>query len=365
MKESKARRRKAVVKMRGPVWRMFCSSLDSSIARFRLPQKAVGVCFSGGPDSLALLKLTQEWCRQRRARLVALHVNHALREEADEEAVWLEGQLQRLKVEMLQRRLVWGTGCGARDATHAKARELRHAALAGMASEAEVGLLLMAHHADDVAETFVERLHMASGLAGLARPIPQVGTLMRPHENVAVVRPLLGVRKSELVALVGDQQFLSDRYNRDPRFLRSRIRQKLEENSGLTEELLGVLDWMRAEWDVVEDHADALEMKYCRNDEVVAADILDHVRPRKGATVEGIAARAVITNLTTRVRPQALVMRSTVLDHLLDWMNVVSASKEGSFKWSEGGVLVVYRRKKHSFLVTEADQIKRATRIQH
>jgi tRNA(Ile)-lysidine synthase len=72
-------------------------------------------------------------------------------------------------------------------------REARHAAYRRFAREWRADAVLLAHQADDRAETLLIRLLAGSGPTGLAaiRPVERVGSL-------TLARPLLGVRRAEL-----------------------------------------------------------------------------------------------------------------------------------------------------------------------
>ena len=82
-----------------------------------------------------------------------------------------------------------------------------------------------AHHADDQAETLLMRLLRGAGVGGLGATKAR-----RPlSDQVMLVRPLLGWRKSGLVDLVAQAGLnpVDDPSNRDPRHDRSRIRNLL------------------------------------------------------------------------------------------------------------------------------------------
>jgi len=84
-----------------------------------------------------------------------------------------------------------------------------------------------AHHADDQAETLLMRLLRGAGVGGLGATRAK-----RPlSDQVMLVRPLLGWRKSELVGLVAQAGLdpVDDPSNRDPRHDRSRIRNLLQD----------------------------------------------------------------------------------------------------------------------------------------
>jgi tRNA(Ile)-lysidine synthase len=113
----------------------------------------------------------------------------------------------------------------------AAARAMRYRLLNEWAVDRGLGAIATAHHADDQAETLLMRLLRGSGVGGLG------GTRARRalSEEVLLIRPLLGWRKSELEAQVREAGLTpaDDPSNRDPRHDRSKIRQ-----------LLGKADWL-------------------------------------------------------------------------------------------------------------------------
>lgn len=91
--------------------------------------------------------------------------------------------------------------------------------------------LLTAHHLDDQAETLLMRLARGSGVGGLAairarRPLVAGG-------SASVYRPLLGWRRAELAAFVAALDTVDDPSNRDLRFDRAQLRNRLPQMQGL------------------------------------------------------------------------------------------------------------------------------------
>ena len=184
--------------------------------------KRVGVAVSGGPDSLALLLLA---AAARPGLIEAATVDHALRAESRAEAQMVASICRKLDVPHAILPADWSEPPTAN--IQAEARTMRYRLLAGWAEELDLPALATAHHADDQAETLLMRLARGAGVRGLG------GTRARRQltEAVALIRPLLSWRKSELVALVEDAGLepVDDPGNRDPRHDRSRIRQALEQ----------------------------------------------------------------------------------------------------------------------------------------
>jgi tRNA(Ile)-lysidine synthase len=101
---------------------------------------------------------------------------------------------------------------------------VRYRLLAEAARRAGASAIVTAHTLDDQAETVLFRLARGSGLTGLAgmrRSGPVPGA-----DKLTLIRPLLGVAKSRLVATLRAENipFAEDPSNRDPRFTRPRLR---------------------------------------------------------------------------------------------------------------------------------------------
>lgn len=193
---------------------------------------------SGGPDSMALLRLAALW-RDRGAG-PALHVatvDHGLRENSAREAAQVAQWSQNLGVphEILR----WEGEKPVADLQR-KAREARFRLLFAHARAIGAQGVVLAHHLDDQAETVLMRCARGSGVAGLAGMARE----QRFAEGLAL-RPLLGTRKAELIAFcrAHHQPFFEDPSNLDPRFARARWRAAAPElqRLGLTPEHLGRL----------------------------------------------------------------------------------------------------------------------------
>ncbi len=101
------------------------------------------------------------------------------------------------------------------------ARHARYEALAAHAGAVGASAIATAHTSDDQAETVLFRLMRGSGIGGLAGIAAQ-----RPMGALTLLRPLLGRRKAELVAICREAGvgFVEDPSNSDPRFARARLR---------------------------------------------------------------------------------------------------------------------------------------------
>ncbi|NLH80008.1 MAG: tRNA lysidine(34) synthetase TilS, partial [Phyllobacteriaceae bacterium] len=142
---------------------------DEALTAFSptLGRSGVALAVSGGADSLSLLHL---WADARALapnlpRAVVLTVDHRLRPEAAAEAAFVaEVAADR---GLAHRTLAW-VGAKPTANLQAEARAARRLLLVEAAADLGLDTLLLAHHADDQAETFLSRLARGSGVVGLA-----------------------------------------------------------------------------------------------------------------------------------------------------------------------------------------------------
>ena len=176
----------------------------------------VGV--SGGADSVALLHALLALRPHLGLTLHVLHVNHALRAEADSEAAFVESLGLRWGVPVMVERVHVGAEPG--ESLEAQARRQRYAAFAKQARALGASRVALGHTADDQAETVLMRLLEGAGPRGLAG-IPPVRSCF--------IRPLIEIRRREIEAELegAGLAWVEDPSNRDPKFLRNRIRHDL------------------------------------------------------------------------------------------------------------------------------------------
>ncbi|WP_398483905.1 tRNA lysidine(34) synthetase TilS [Tardiphaga sp.] len=181
---------------------------------------ALILAVSGGPDSVALLWLAARWRRslKRGPVLTVVTVDHGLRPESAREA----RDVKRLAASLdLPHRTMRWTGDKPRRGIPAAARTARYALLADAARKAGAAHVMTAHTRDDQAETVLMRMARGSGLAGLGAM-----SMETERDGIRIVRPLLQVSKSQLIATLGKAKlgFVVDPTNADPNFTRPRLR---------------------------------------------------------------------------------------------------------------------------------------------
>ncbi|HEX6505614.1 MAG TPA: tRNA lysidine(34) synthetase TilS [Terriglobales bacterium] len=253
------------------------------------PGDRVGVAVSGGPDSVALLRLLLELRKELGIVLSVVHLNHKLRgAESDADAEFVCGLAREHKLQLRST-----TADVAEHASRAgisietAARELRYQffrELLGGSSDdkslpdQDTGLsdpsspvrirgrlldkIVTGHTLDDQAETVLMRIIRGTGMRGLRAIQPRL-EVETEYGTAEIVRPLLEVRRQELQQYLRDigQSWREDTSNRDPKFTRNRVRQVLlpllerEFNPAITQRLAEFAEIARGEEDFWENEA--------------------------------------------------------------------------------------------------------------
>jgi tRNA(Ile)-lysidine synthase len=167
---------------------------------------------SGGADSVALLVLAVD----AGLRPLAVHVDHGLRPESRGEQDHVAELAAHVGAAFDGRTVHIEPGSN----TEARARDARYAALEAARVEYGASAVLVAHTADDQAETVLLNVLRGSAAAGLAGMRARRGT---------IVRPLLTTRRFELVALCHALALsvLHDPMNDDETFRRVALRRRV------------------------------------------------------------------------------------------------------------------------------------------
>jgi tRNA(Ile)-lysidine synthase len=181
-----------------------------------LPGESAVVACSGGPDSTALVDALARLAPPRRLALTVAHVDHGLREGSASEVGHVAGLAESRGLRFRALTVSVAAGASLQD----RARQARHAALRSLAAELGAGAIALGHTADDQAETVLMRMLSGASPRGLRAMGARDGVL---------ARPLLRLWRDELAAYCAavGLQVIDDPSNRDPRFLRSRVRHQL------------------------------------------------------------------------------------------------------------------------------------------
>jgi len=180
----------------------------------------IAVAVSGGPDSLALMHLSNRYALNNNINLTVLSIDHGIRAESSKEIVWLKKVAKKNKINFYSTKLKKKINSSN---TLSKARTLRYEALSKYCNKKKIKFLLTAHHLDDEIENFLMRLIRGSGVKGLSSL--KVKSRYK-NTKLILVRPLLEYSKKSLVAYLSEQKqvYINDRTNYNNKYDRSRIR---------------------------------------------------------------------------------------------------------------------------------------------
>lgn len=182
------------------------------------------VAVSGGRDSVVML----HWLiSQGRQQLIVCHLNHALRgRESGQDAAFVRRLAKKHGLACEIRRAdVAEYGRRHRMSVETAGRLLRYDFLGEMAAKHGAGVIYLAHHAEDQAETILAHLCRGAGLSG-ASGMARETEFIRHGRRSELVRPLLHWRRSEIDAYIREHglSFREDSSNRSHGPRRNRLR---------------------------------------------------------------------------------------------------------------------------------------------
>ena len=198
---------------------MIRESIERFLERYHIPRDAKFIlAVSGGADSISMLHAF----KYMNLRILALHCNFALRgKESDMDEQFVKRFCDTYGIAHSVRK--FDTKGYAREhglSIEMAARELRYAWFHEMKQKKKMDYILVAHHADDVAETVLINFCRGTGIKGL--------TGIKPV-NGDVLRPLLECSRADILQYITENQlgFRTDSTNNSLDYMRNKIRHKV------------------------------------------------------------------------------------------------------------------------------------------
>lgn len=236
---------------------MFIKKIQQYIAEKKLLADGdhVIIGLSGGADSVCLLLVLKALQPIYHLTITAVHVHHGIRGESAERDLRFSKELcETNNVEFVAAyRNVPSIAAKLHLTEEEAGRSVRYEIFEQEARKRRASVIAVAHHMDDQAETVLINLLRGSGIRGCggiqakrllsdgrgiqAKPsaCDETHILDKPSafndsdSEIFVVRPLLGVRRSEIEAwlIAQNQTWCTDETNLTDEYLRSRIRNNL------------------------------------------------------------------------------------------------------------------------------------------
>ena len=201
--------------------------IKTTLLRGFSPDARYLIGVSGGRDSVALLRCMVDLGYDK---LVVCHLDHQLRgrfSQADARFVEKLAKSYQVGFELGSAN-VGALAKNKKMSIEAAAREARYSFFARVAKRRRCHTIFLAHHADDLAETFLINLFRGTGLTGLGA-MREVATRRIDNVGLTIVRPLLSVWRDEIDSYVREHRlrFREDASNKNLAPLRNRIRHRV------------------------------------------------------------------------------------------------------------------------------------------
>ena len=199
---------------------IFLSYLNNLRCFENKPNIAVGV--SGGPDSMALTYLLNNWVKLNKGKLYALIFDHGIRYDSSKESFQVKNMLSNLNIESF---IIKVKKNKVIKKNMAQARTNRFEGLINFCNKNNILHLFLGHHFDDNLETFLIRKINGSNLEGLNSM-----NHITYFNNIQILRPLIEINKSSILKYNKKNKinYINDPTNKDINYTRIKVRNFLE-----------------------------------------------------------------------------------------------------------------------------------------
>lgn len=186
------------------------------------PGDIIGVATSGGTDSMALLCKLNELSQELDFEVVAIHVDHSIREESADDARFVlnfckEHRIRAYKFKVDCKKYAKDKAISLESA----AREARYGVFDAVINKGICDKIAVAHHLQDQAETILLHLFRGAGLSGIKG--------MSYTRGEQYIRPMLDVDKKEILEYINyhDIPYVVDESNFENEFTRNYLRNEI------------------------------------------------------------------------------------------------------------------------------------------
>ena len=184
----------------------------------------IAVAVSGGSDSIALVFLLKKWIRKNKGKLIALIIDHQMRENSFKEASFVKKYLDNNNIQSL---ILKVPKKNVLEGKMIQARENRFLKIINYCKKNKILHLFIGHHYDDNVETFMLRKIAGSNFEGLN--CMQEKTI---YNDVQIIRPLLKFTKKQILDYSKKMNlfYVNDPSNNDEKYSRVVVRNFIKKN---------------------------------------------------------------------------------------------------------------------------------------
>lgn len=195
-----------------------------TIENYNLIEKGDNIVIgvSGGPDSICLLHVLNSLKDQLGIQIFVAHINHMIREEADEETAYVENFCKTLGVQcFIKKKDVQQVAKDEKIGTEEAGRNIRYAFFQEVLEKINANKIATAHNANDKAETILLNIIRGSGTSGLKG--------IEPKRDEKFIRPLIEISRSEIeeYCQINNLKPKIDKSNLESIYRRNKVRNNL------------------------------------------------------------------------------------------------------------------------------------------
>ena len=305
---------------------LFVHKVYETIAQFDMVQKedAILAAVSGGPDSVAMVRVLLPFANSRNLTLGIAHLNHDLRGgESQRDEAFVKALAQKLGLPFFCKTMdIQGLAKKEHLSIEEAGRNARYAFFVQIADTHGYTKIATGHTLDDNAEQVLMNLLRGSGPKGLCG-IP-------PIRGNRFIRPLIQLSKAQILTFLKDknQAFMTDSSNTDESYLRNKIRHNLipQLEQQFNPEIKASLDRLshilRQEEDFLTDQAiKVLKRCMAKQTKTFVALSIPELAPTHPALVNRVLRLAI-----------GLVkqdLKAITLTHIQDIINLMDRSESG------------------------------------
>ena len=164
-----------------------------TIKKYKLiePEDKIVIGVSGGPDSICLLNILNELKKELSFKICVAHINHMIREEADEETEYVKEFCKKLNIECFVKRIdVIKIANNLKRGTEETGRQIRYEFFNEILKKTNSNKIATAHNNNDKVETILMNILRGSGTSGLKG-------IEAKREN-KYIRPLIEISRDEI-----------------------------------------------------------------------------------------------------------------------------------------------------------------------
>ena len=183
------------------------------------PGERIGVGVSGGSDSIALVHFLNSVKEELDIEVIAIHIDHGIREESRDEANFVISKCKEMGVRAYKFKIDSPKIAKEKNISlETAAREGRYSIFNSLLKKDVVDKIALAHHLNDQAETILMHIFRGSGVSG-ARGMEAV-------RDKAFIRPLLNTAKEEILDYINfnSLDYVEDSSNIDNSYSRNFLR---------------------------------------------------------------------------------------------------------------------------------------------